>query len=443
MIVNFLIFISCTLAAIIPFFPDHIYTILKAELIVYVLIIIAEMVKIKRLSLFQVWLCAFIYIILSEMLIIGYNDYNHIYMIPILFYLIGNNIVLIGYRCYNKQTNKSEETPYKVNNPSALIICLAILEVLYLYVNKDKIIETLMFGRILKSSIGGGAIESSLISGLGLLIPSFAGYYFRYIKQKNAIYSIIFSMPIFVYQFIMGTRFVLLFTIIPFLIISGLISLYLTNFRKNIMLLLFAIVLIFGTNYIKENRNLSANDREHQYEILTENTDEPFQKLADNMSPEGIIYMAKKANDYFDNNPLSYGKETGFILYFWIPRSIWPNKPTMLDHWLIRQTEIVSDSHSTASGFLGELRADFGWFSLFFAFLIGLFVRKCDNYLISFNTNTASINFVMALLFIPYIFFFVRSPLTSTMKLICELIVFLLIKKIFFDRVPHDEKISR
>ena len=159
-----------------------------------------------------------------------------------------------------------------------------------------------------------------------------------------------------------------------------------------------------------------------------------YQTCAYNMSPEGIIYMAKKADEYFANNPLLYGRETAFLLYFWVPRSIWPDKPTQLGSWLIRKTENVSDEHSTSSGFMGELRADFGWFSLIFALFIGLLLNLCDQFIYSFKNNENNIDYIIAAVLYCYFFFFVRSPITASMVLIGEFITFYIIKRVFFEK---------
>jgi hypothetical protein len=42
-----------------------------------------------------------------------------------------------------------------------------------------------------------------------------------------------------------------------------------------------------------------------------------------------IYYLADLIN-YFDLNPTLGGKSTLGILLFWIPRALWPDKPTLL-----------------------------------------------------------------------------------------------------------------
>ena len=145
--------------------------------------------------------------------------------------------------------------------------------------------------------------------------------------------------------------------------------------------------------------------------------------------------MTELANDYFSTHSLRYGRETSIILYFWVPRAIWPDKPTQLDHWLIREyNKRVPDGHSTASGFTGELRADFGMFSLFFVFVGGMLLRRGDAYVEQVFLSSDNINKILAACFFPYVFFVVRSPLAATQTFIFELVIFFIIKRFMTEK---------
>lgn len=442
MLITLALIISSLIVFLIPFAPEMTYGIVKCEFIIYIFLIIVDILKVKRLTLLHIWIASYIFIILSEMLIVSSNDFLHEYTIPIFFYLLANNLVIIGYKVYkprNKSLNKKES--YKVDNPKALLMSLMALMALYILMNYEKMILTLYLGRNFDTGVDHNAIVDGFLESFGIVVPCFIGYYFRFFKQKNVIYSILLSLPIFAYQVIMSTRYKLFFTILPFLFITGVITPHINNTKKNILFIILIITFGLTSSYIKENRNYGYIDvKENEYvDNVYYNDDEHdfFQVCAKSMSPEGVIYMAKKANEYFNSNPLSYGKETSYILYFWVPRAIWPNKPSMLGHWLIRKTENVADTHSTSSGFMGELRADFGWFSLFFALLIGFAVRIGDAYINRVNVNSPDINFIVACILYPYVFFFVRSPITATITLIGELIVIYIFKLIFFTKVKN------
>ena len=132
-------------------------------------------------------------------------------------------------------------------------------------------------------------------------------------------------------------------------------------------------------------------------------------------SSEGIIDMTSLVFNHLNLNDYTYGASTSFILYFWVPRTIWPNKPTMLGNWLIRKYRGgFSDAHSASFGFTGDLLLDFGpYLSQFILFFIGRLLVKAENYKnLSFSSGNFSI--VMGAMFYPYVFFFVRSPITAS-----------------------------
>ena len=437
MIISCAIILSFIMALILPFAPEWTYDIVKGEFITYLIIIIVDILNTKRLTILHVWIFSYIYIILSEMLIVSWTDFSHEYTMPIFFYLLANNLVILGYKLFQPKYNK-KNTSYVVRNSNFLIASLIVLVVVYMVFNFEQVALTYYFGRVVEFDNNTNPFFTGLINSFGILAPCFIGYYFKHVKQKSVIYSIILSLPIFIYQFILATRFKLLFTILPFIFVTGISSPSLNNTKKNILFVLILVIFSFTSSILKENRNVgqlnSGESTYYENVYADEDNMDFYQTCAYNMSPEGIIYMAKKADEYFASNPLLYGRETAFLLYFWVPRSIWPDKPAQLGSWLIRKTEDVSDAHSTSSGFMGELRADFGWFSLIFALFIGLLLKLCDQFIYSFKNNEGNIDYIIAAVLYCYFFFFVRSPITASTVLIGEFITFYIIKRVFFEK---------
>ena len=182
------------------------------------------------------------------------------------------------------------------------------------------------------------------------------------------------------------------------------------------------------STFVKNNRTLGlAQANESIFSAENESSSERLPvRLASHMSPEGVVRMARMADRYFSDHSLRWGQETGFLLYFWFPRSLWRDKPTQLDYWLIREyIPTLPDTYSSASGFIGELRADFGWGCLLFVFLFGLPLKRVDDFCVSvFSEGNASFDMVLASILYPWIFFFVRSPVTSTMSLLWEILIY-------------------
>ena len=435
MFITLLILISILLAVAIPFFPEYTYPILKAEVIIYVCIVIKDILNTRRFTLLHTWEIAFIFIIWSDMLLCAYEDQT--YTIPIFFYTLANSLVLIGYFAHRSNSRRDNTPPQTVSEYKwSLLFVIILCIILYLYYNYDKVLETLAFGRVLSKTLGSGTLMSTIIPALGMLLPAVIAYYFKHVVKGWVIFAILLALPIFIYQFIIATRFQLLFQVVPFFIILGFIKIKDIDVKSVTFILIFGIVLGWGSSYLKENRNYADNEAEYgQYTYTSERQTDLLYNTAKELSPEGIIGMMGMADNYYKDHDLEYGKESAFMLYFWVPRSLWEEKPTPIDHWLIRKYEVVVEEHSTSLGFLGFLRADFGWIALLFALLWGIIIKRCDNYINSIlNNQNPAFNYVFAASLYPYIFFAVRSPLTATQQLIFIYVIYVIFRYLFFKK---------
>ena len=104
----------------------------------------------------------------------------------------------------------------------------------------------------------------------------------------------------------------------------------------------------------------------------------------------------------------------------------------MLGYWFIRLYRGgFGEGHSASFGFTGDLYADFGLFSLLIVFFLGRLLKTADNYrrraFISGGYNT-----VLGAMFYPFVFFFVRSPITSTMTFLGILVIYFVMKRVMF-----------
>jgi len=150
-------------------------------------------------------------------------------------------------------------------------------------------------------------------------------------------------------------------------------------------------------------------------------------------SIEGVIAANAKLVDYFETHDHMMGLSNSFILYFWVPRSVWPDKPQMLGYWFIRNYEdadIYDSGHSVSFSFAGDAYADFGFtggllFSLFLGFLLARFDQWVKNKL----ADPTQYPLVLATLSYSFVFFFVRSPQTAAFNFLGILTVYFLIKK--------------
>lgn len=402
----------------------------------FYLLILMAIINFKHLlkiSLYQVWIAAFIFIILSEMLIIiaDESDVNS-YITSFSYLLLANDFVLLGYHSYkNKANNNKIYKIYNIEKKNLLLLVIILGIILYISGSVSSIISNIILGRQTSETTGSTSLIGILTKSLGLILPAIIAFYYKYIIKKNVWKSMFFILPIISVQILLSTRFHLLFSLLPYFIIIGIIDLNNFSLKKLSYIFILFICFILLSSLIKEYRKMSLIDLEID-ELTEENeineNDNITTLMAREMSPEGVVFMTRLANEYFEDNQLTYGKEISFILYFWVPRSIWPDKPTPIDHWLIRKYYNVSEGHSTASGFTGELRADFGLFSLFIVFLGGMLLKRGDLFVENVFFNQKGFNLILASCLYPYVFFLVRSPLTATQTLIFELLIFYLLR---------------
>lgn len=435
MIKYLILFLTLSLSAFTLISTD-VLTISEVNFYVLVGIILLDYLDKKSLSLFQVWQVGFIFIILSEAILIqpGINILN-----AVKFLLIANYLIILGYLMpvkYKKQQG-NYQLLNRVKASGWTRFILIVLVVGYVVYALPGAILSYSLGRNAAAGILGedrNLILSSFFGALGFVLPSIIVFYYKEIRgKKNVIIPLLLSMPIFVILFIGGSRFPLLFSFGGFLIISQASSS--GRITLNPKLIGFLLVLVASSFMMGQFRSGGLAGFESQT-VETESEARLSKRLASEMSPEGVVDMTALSMTYFESNPHTYGKSISFITYFWVPRAIWPDKPTMIGHWLIRKYRSgFSEGHSASFGFTGELFADFGYFSLFFVFLLGMLLKWADQFRAFQLAQSMSYPKILVGMIFSYVFFFVRSPITASMTFIGILVVYYLIRRLLFKKM--------
>lgn len=416
--------------------PNVSKIVVRIQFVLYCFILITNYYRQQSFNLYQVWIVGYIFMVWSEMEILSVSSDTLRYTIPFVRFSLANMCVMVGYVLAGRQKNSHFRYYILSGGNKLFVLLVSALYLYYVLTHISSLVSVFFNGRSYGegSSLGTGSLLSTLTGSLAFFLPAVMGYYFRFYLKKSAFRSFVISLPIFLILLFTTSRYKFLFSIFPYLIVTGIFDIREIRLKKNILLLLVAILLISVTGFLKQNRRVALAEVEASelFGYGARGGIDVLDKIAHRLSPEGVIEMASIADDYFQNHSLRHGRETGFIFIFWIPRRIWPDKPTMLDHWLIREFSNVDEGYSSASGFIGELRADFGWGCLLFMLLFGFFLRNCDNYAgIIAHDAPGSFNIVLISLLFPWVFFFVRSPITSTMSLIWELLLWRLVIAIF------------
>lgn len=386
----------------------------------------------KKIQLIDIWNGAFVFIIVSEILQIEFNNQN--LTAAVYFLLISNNVVNIGYLHGNKRRLyiPVEKNYEKSRNNKTIVFLLIFVIVFYTFIKLPEALYTFRVGRnvVFSQNVGQGFILTPLFDSIAYVFPAIIAYYYIYVKQKKLFIPFILSSPIFLILFLSGTRFPLLFSFLGFIIVVQAKYFIKIKFKHFILIALLFFSLIYGAKLMAHFRSTDTKNEQFLLSNKSNKTDFPTFLASTIMSNEGVVDMTSVMFDYFNHNPHLYGASTSFILYFWIPREIWPDKPTMLGNWLVREYRGgFSDAHSASFGFTGDLYADFGLFSFVFIFFIGRLLRYADVFKEK-AFKESGFNVIIAAMFFPYTFFFVRSPITATMTFIAIMFFFYIFKKL-------------
>lgn len=163
-------------------------------------------IKNRKITLLNVWNCAFLFIILSE--VFSTKFVISASKLPALKFLtIANNFIIIGYL---SKINKPKFTlsPRKIDEAKTNKFAPIILMSLVIFYFFDKIQSALIQLAIGRVGVDNLQMESviltNIINSIGFILPSILSYYFIIVKRKKIIFPFILSSPIFLILFIGG-----------------------------------------------------------------------------------------------------------------------------------------------------------------------------------------------------------------------------------------------
>ena len=409
---------------------DDISTLSAVTIIIYFIRGVQYYKKNRIISFIDVWNLGFVFIVISEMIQLedflfsnGLNEIKFIFITNVLinigFYVFKRLSNINHTKCLTNNIYLSRKQLLNIN------FFLLLLSALYFSIKITTAIQSFFSSRaeFLGDSMGSGSLKETLIGSIGVTVPVIAAYLFRY--HQNYKYKFLFFFIILLNvapQVLWGTRFVLLYSIVAPLIL--LIDLQKINFKKAVLLIASILLLVFISKFILETRKIEITTIQY--------TQKWTQQIASYGSNEGIVRGTLDINKYTKENGFSYGRESIFPIYFWVPRKWWVNKPTQLSYWLPREyNRNISIAYSGAYGYWGELLIDFGYYSLplffFIGILLGLLESKKNHHLYN---KSIKVSFYYVIL--GGAFFSIRSPQTVFPTLVFSYILFFIITKIIF-----------
>ncbi|MDQ9094043.1 oligosaccharide repeat unit polymerase [Pseudoalteromonas haloplanktis] len=300
--------------------------------------------------------------------------------------------------------------PYKVTLGQKCF--LFFLWGLYLVGMSPAAIEGLLFGRH-STTLSGSWTEQyyTYLVAISYVLP---GYFALIYKKKLISLKTLLSLtvPIFIIEISTGTRFVFLFS---FFIFSTFIFDF-ENLKKRNVLLIFLMFLSVSV-LMKDVRSGGIANDEYEQALI--------EKI---LHSEGLLFYFSGLVKYYKSHEHSYLPiQSSFVTYFYIPRSVWPDKPQLVGSWILDTgvfNQNFSNRHSGSVTFLGPFYSDFGYVSLFLVFWLGVLLSKVEKvYFI--NVRKYNLVAIVAASTVPTLFFGLRSFNTSmlTFAVICFLTI--------------------
>lgn len=380
----------------------------------YLAVLVLEIFQKKRITLLFVFLIAFIYMIPGEAILQTnelYSMWGKEYTnIGFNYLVVSSFAVFFGFKIadlFFSEKWKFEIKPYKtiVSKKKTLLFFILAYNILFLLVNLENTIIGLTMGR----NNAFPYFYSSLLYALAYLTVGLTDR-----LTQNKLNTILLSLPIIITLLGTGTRFLIVFLV--FILFFD--YLYEMTFKKSIRVMLLGVMLIIGMNTMKDIRTVGLLSG-YKSSIVTTKHNNITEKLVSYGSSEGLIRNAAMITRYTKDHHYTYGKSIGFLAIFWIPRELWPDKPVMLDSWLVKEYYSgYGEGYSSASSYGGELYMDFGFFIACLILFVGGWGLCRLNYWIHNNYKTDLKKYIISGFLYGWIFFGTRSIMTSSYMLI-------------------------
>ena len=198
-------------------------------------------------------------------------------------------------------------------------------------------------------SLGDVAIEA-LLSAVSIFLPTLVTFHVDRVLKRPAALAWGLCLPLFVVQYMDGTRYHLLFSVTGASVV--LLAKQRITTRTLAALAALAAVLLVLSGSMAGFREVGFQS-EHVGDI----GDTP------GFHYEGVILYLGYLIEYCRFHGHLMGASTGGVLLFWIPRVIWASKPTLVGYWLPREiSSHFSAGYSAAATFSADPVADFGTF---------------------------------------------------------------------------------
>lgn len=437
-----LVIVLLTILTFIQFITNRNYFILYN--IIIIIYIIYSVYSSRRIYIIDLWFAGFVYIIGGEYILINNEPFfiynNNLFFAVQLVIMFGFIASLLGYVITNYSLNKrlfegkiSDLRPNRRTLRYIRYVFIAqftVVLILYLRIGLTVFLTNTRSGAIFQVK-DAQALMISFMYSLLIVFPISSVYLYS-LKHSvgTRLLGMIGSLCSVGYILATGTRYYIGY------LIGAIVFIYLGRFekikRKQIIIIIAVVVVVILINFFMRQYRMIGMEN-----VEVKETFELFD-WKQIFSNEGIFHMDMLIIDNINSNiDLQLGKENAFILYFWVPRFIWPNKPTMTGYWVVRELDPgnYSTGHSASGGFLFAALVDFGVIGgVLFCLIYGLLLSVIEKFYLKYRFTRYNPLIIYISLIIFTVFFMIRSLQTALISLIIYYIIGILPYYFIFKR---------
>ena len=306
-------------------------------------------------------------------------------------------------------TSNKKSIPEKLSiKQTIFLVALSIISFLVVFTYNDYTIERMLIrgGEILDAF----NIEEEESPTLGLIVNNFIRplsmmcfLFYSLVKRRNKIVLCILALLAIITCFPLGmARFAAAALYIPVLVL--LIPIFR---RKNVFSLTFISGLLIIFPFLNNFRDLSADAQieiKPDFEMFTEGHFDSYHNF-------GLIVS---------NDIITYGRQLLGVIFFWVPRVYWPDKPIGSGAYLADKINLIFNN--VAANFFAEGYINWGLPGiLLFVIVLAYITAKLDklywtDIIVSEKNNLYTITYVVLL---GMLFFILRGDLLSSTAYTC------------------------
>ncbi len=276
-------------------------------------------------------------------------------------YLVSGLAVLslahaLVYRAHDRSptANSNQTVGIQVGRSAFAIVVLSVLYLAGIWPRLSARVTTGRLGTF-EPWLAGTPLEpliTGMIGAAGMVLPATIAYHTVRIRRGSVRVAVLLASPVFAAQFAIGTRYPLLFSAAGMfvVIVAG---------RQVRPALLVRVLAVGSIVFI-----VSASMTQFRAVGLGNAGSDGFAISAERIAQgDRVVSNMIEISEWFDREGYTNGTSSLSVLLFFIPRTVWPEKPLALGYWFPRRygSEGFSEGHSIAYSFGGDPYADGGY----------------------------------------------------------------------------------